>query len=105
MEKEQFLQLLQEQQSSGLFVQTFCEQHNIPLSSFYFWKRKFGDSSSAPGLSDGDLVPISVRNNRPQSALVSGVSIHLPNGIDVEFGSSDDKIALQMLTSICTRYV
>ena len=105
MEKEQFLQLLQEQQSSGLFVQTFCEQHNIPLSGFYFWKRKFGDLSSAPDLSDGDLVPISVRNNRPQSALGSGVSIHLPNGIDVEFGSSDDKIALQMLTSICTRYV
>ena len=105
MEKEQFLQLLQEQQNSGLFVQTFCEQHNIALSSFYFWKRKFGDLSSANSLSDGDLVPISVRNNRPQSVLVSGVSIHLPNGIDVEFGSSDDKVALQMLTSICTRYV
>ena len=105
MEKEQFFQLLQEQQNSGLFVQTFCEQHNIPLSSFYFWKRKFGAPSSAAGMPDGDLVPISVRNNRLQSVSGSGVSIHLPNGIDVEFGSSDDKVALQMLTTICTRYV
>ena len=105
MEKEQFLRLLQEQQNSGLFVQTFCEQHNIPLSSFYFWKRKFGDQLSTADLSDGDLVPINVRNNRPQGVSSNGVSIHLPNGIDVEFGSSDDKVALQMLTTICTRYV
>ena len=37
MDKEQFLQMLQSQQSSGLSIQSYCQQHNIPFSSFSYW--------------------------------------------------------------------
>ena len=101
MDKEQFLQLLEAQQSSGLSIQSYCQQHNIPFSSFSYWKKKFTTSpSSTP--SPKCLVPIKVQSEQRHS---SGVSIHLPNGIDVEFSTSEDKVALQMLNTICTRYV
>ena len=101
MDKEQFLQLLEAQQSSGLSIQSYCQQHNIPFSSFSYWKKKFTTSpSSTP--SPKRLVPIKVQSEQRHSF---GVSIHLPNGIDVEFSTSDDKVALQMLNTICTRYV
>ena len=41
MDKEQFLQLWETQQSSGLSIQNYCQQHNIPFSSFSYWKKKF----------------------------------------------------------------
>lgn len=105
MKKEQFLQLYQDQQRSGLTGKSYCITHGLSVSNFYYWKKKFIDSVIASGSSKGDLIPISVQSAHTPGALSSGVSIHLPNGIDVEFGSSDDKVALQMLTTICTRYV
>ena len=101
MDKEQFLQLLETQQSSGLSIQNYCQQHNISLSSFSYWKKKF-ISNSGSNSPLKQLVPIKVHPDQRPS---SGVSIHLPNGIDVEFSTSDDKVALQMLNTICTRYV
>lgn len=101
MDKEQFLQLLEAQQSSGFSIQSYCQQHNIPFSSFSYWKKKYIiPPSSTP--SPKRLVPIKVQSGQQHS---SGVSIHLPNGIDVEFSTSEDKVALQMLNTICTRYV
>ena len=101
MNKEQFLELLESQQSSGLSIQCYCQQHNIPFSSFSYWKKKFTTSPSSTPSPKG-LVPIKVHSEQRHS---SGVSIHLPNGIDVEFSTSEDKVALQMLNTICTRYV
>ena len=101
MDKEQFLQLLEAQQRSGLSIQNYCQQHNISFSKFSYWKKKF-ITSSGSNSSPKKLVPIKVQSEQWHS---SGVSIHLPNGIDVEFSTSDDKVALQMLNTICTRYV
>ena len=41
MEKDQFLELLHEQQSSGLSIKAYCEAHSIALSTFYFGKFPF----------------------------------------------------------------
>ena len=41
MEKDQFLEMLHEQQSSGLSIKAYCEAHSIALSTFYFWKHRF----------------------------------------------------------------
>ena len=104
MNKEQFLQLLQEQQSSGLNIQDYCEQHSIPVSTFFYWRRKY--ASNLLGGADESLLPISFdKSHSIAPTSHSGVSIHLPNGIDVAFSASDDKVALQLLNTICTRYV
>ena len=105
MNKEQFLQLLQEQQSSGLNIQGYCEQHSIPVSTFFYWRRKYA-SNLLGGTDSLSLLPINFdKEHSITSSSTSGVSIHLPNGIDVAFSASDDKVALQLLNTICTRYV
>lgn len=37
---EQWKQIIQEQQSSGLTQKAFCGMHNISLSSFSHWNRR-----------------------------------------------------------------
>ena len=35
----------------------------------------------------------------------SGVVVSFPNGVQVEFASSSDHVAIQMLNTMCTSYV
>ena len=68
MDKEQFLQLLETQQGSGLSIQSYCQQHNIPFSSFSYWKKKF-ITSSGSNSSPKKLVPIKVQSVQNQNHL------------------------------------
>jgi len=43
--EEFWRQLFHEWKSSGLTIQSFCEQKKIVLSSFYNWKKKLSDQS------------------------------------------------------------
>ena len=51
MEKDQFLELLHEQQSSGLSIKAYCEAHSIALSTFFFGKHRFLSSPSSEDVS------------------------------------------------------
>ncbi len=64
MNKEQFLQLLHEQQTSGLSVKAYCKEHGISQSTFYFWKRKFQSSPISVEGASGLLVPVQVQSHR-----------------------------------------
>ena len=41
MNKEQFLQMLQSQQASGLSIKAYCQTNGISVSNFTNWKRKY----------------------------------------------------------------
>ena len=58
------------------------------------------------------LVPMQLQHKvigRDQESILAssngGLNIHLPNGVRVEFGQSDNAVALQMLNTMCQRYV
>jgi len=40
--KEEFMVILERQQSSGLSIKDFCANESYTVSSFYYWKSKFG---------------------------------------------------------------
>ena len=105
MEKDQFLELLHEQQSSGLSIKAYCEAHSIALSTFYFWKHRFLSSTSSEEVSCDSLVPVHLAH--PHSSVVSGASVVVtfPNGVQVEFASSNDQVAVEMLNTMCAHYV
>ena len=105
MEKDQFLELLHEQQSSGLSIKAYCEAHSIALSTFYFWKHRFLSSPSSEEVSCASLVPVHLAH--PHSSVVSGASVVVtfPNGVQVEFASSNDQVAVEMLNTMCAHYV
>ena len=107
MNKDQFLALLSQQQSSGLTTNQFCQEHSISVSTFDYWKRKLNLTKPrvAKPSSTSELIPMQIQHCVPSSTRVGGMVIQLPNGVQLEFARSDDKIALQTLTSLCNRYV
>lgn len=107
MNQDQFLTLLSQQQSSGLTTKRFCQEQSINLSTFAYWKRKLNltnPKAVTPTPSSG-LVPMQIQHSVPSSTHVGGMIIQLPNGVQLEFASSDDKVALQTLNVLCGRYV
>ena len=117
--KEEFLAILERQQKSGLSIKDFCANESYTVSSFHYWKSKFGlsrsynnNTSEAP---TSTLAPISINLPVKSPATVSGTSprssqgeirIKLPGGIQVSFiGSAQTEIAINLLNQICSRHV
>lgn len=108
MNLETFKELLLKQQTSGLSVKAFCVQEQLSMSNWCYWKRKL--SQQAP---TNKLAPVTLQHNStakdqqlaPSIHSTMALMIHLPNGVKVEFGSSDDSVALQMLNTMCQNYV
>jgi transposase-like protein len=72
--KSEILELLQQQQQSGLTIQAFCDQHSIPSGSFHNWKKKFGtayERSSA-------FTPVQISSSVTLFAEVNGIKIYQP---------------------------
>lgn len=95
MNLETFKELLQKQQSSGLTVKAFCEQEQLSMSNWCYWKRK------CTAQVQDTLVPMQLQHNgtgtdhesNPSSS-IGGLNIHFPNGVRVEFVQSDNAVAL-----------
>ena len=117
--KEEFLEILERQQKSGLSIKDFCANESYTVSSFHYWKSKFGlsrsynnNTSEAP---TSTLAPISINLPVKAPATVSGTSprnsqgeirIKLSGGIQVSFiGSAQTEIAINLLNQICSRHV
>ena len=78
--RERWLAWVAEQAKSGLSVQQFCAERQIPVNSFYVWRRKsLGEKAS----SDAKLVPVSIARGSSQ------VEIELPCGAVVKVPSDD----------------
>ncbi|PSU41186.1 IS66 family insertion sequence hypothetical protein [Photobacterium frigidiphilum] len=43
----QWQTLIQNQQTSGLTISNYCQQHQLPTSSFYAFKKKLGLTSNS----------------------------------------------------------
>ena len=102
MDKEQFLEMLQSQQASGLSIKAYCQTNGISVSNFTNWKRKYVTNASHPSR---QLVPVQLQTHRASQTTSSGVVVSFPNGVQVEFASSSDHVAIQMLNTMCTSYV
>ena len=98
MDKEQFFQMMQAQQASGLSIKAYCQTNGISVSNYCNWKRKYVKNAST------QLVPVHL-NHRTTQIPSSGVTVSFPNGVQVEFASSSDQVAIQMLNTMCTSYV
>ena len=76
--REQWSKWLDEFESSGLSVSSFCRQIQVNQNSFYLWRRKLKSESDQNGT--GDLVEIEVQRSEPiRFQLPQGISVELPN--------------------------
>ncbi len=127
MDKEQFLAMQQEQRSSGLTVSEYCQVQSISYSTYNYWRKKYSSTSSTSSTSKASstttrkqststkgsttaaqqsgLVPVQLKSSQSSAVRSGGVLIQLPNGVQVEFADSSDSVAIQMLNTMCMRYV
>ena len=117
--KEDFIVILERQQQSGLNIKDFCSNEAYTVSSFYYWKSKFGFSRSYNNhhrdtTSLNKLAPVSfnlpAKNQMQSSVLPSSskgeIKIKFPSGIHVSFtGSAQREIAMLLLNQICSAHV
>lgn len=74
--KPAILELLREQQQSGLSIQTFCTQHSIPSGSFHNWKKKYGAGDGLSAASS--FVPVQIKTSATLFAEVNGIKLYQP---------------------------
>ncbi|MFA7492956.1 MAG: IS66 family insertion sequence element accessory protein TnpB [Proteiniphilum sp.] len=116
--KEKFMVILERQQSSGLSIKDFCTNESYTVSSFHYWKSKFGltrpYNNHVRETAVEKLAPISLNLSESKPALKAAPSangkgeirIKLPGGIQVSFiGSSQTEAAINLLAQICSVHV
>lgn len=102
MTREEFLQLETAIKSSGKSIKAYCHEQSLSYSTYNYWHKKYHSSAvSSP------LAPVSFAPQGPCSSSnkTSSVVIQLPTGVQIEFAQSNDAVALQVLTGICSSYV
>jgi hypothetical protein len=82
-------QIVDEQIQSGISALSFCKEHHLKVSQFYWWRRRFQKKSSMES-SDGfiELVPSS-KGSR------SGIRIRLFNDLCIEVDRGFDPFTLR----------
>jgi len=75
--KSTILELLREQQQSGLSIQAFCTQHSMPSGTFHNWKKKYG---AGEGISTSlSFTPLQIKLPAQQLfAEVNGIRLYQP---------------------------
>jgi hypothetical protein len=81
--------LVDEQIQSGISAPSFCKEHHLKVSQFYWWRRRFQKQSSVVP-SDGfiELIPSS-KDSR------SGIRIRLFNELCIEVDRGFDPFTLR----------
>ena len=102
-EKEAFWRMvLQEYEVSGQTAREFCRLQEIPLPSFYGWRREIAkrdaEANVSPTTPDTALVPVTIVDECPSVARGGEdgrVEVLLPTGATVRFNDSIDLVRLQ----------
>ena len=100
MTKEEFEVLKREQKESGKSVKTFLAGRGICFTSYYYWKKKFGQDKPEVG-----LVPIEIHKEGVGDSVnmgttpgeIGGVSLAFPNGLRAHFGRGSEKVLMEVL--------
>lgn len=117
--KEEFKAILDRQQQSGLSIRDFCSNEAYTVSSFHYWKSKFGfarpyrsqirEDAIPPAIAPVSLkraYPDSDESSQPQDVNSGEINIRFPGGVEVSFsGHRQTEIALQMLNQLYSAYV
>jgi transposase-like protein len=86
-----FTRSIREQRASGLGISAFCREHEVPLSSFYQWRRKLQERQAKDEPVPGNNTPLEdpvakfvpIQLPSPPTAMRAGCEIVLANGCRV----------------------
>ena len=108
--KEKWLNLIRERQSSGLTIKNWCSQNNLPEHTYYYWLRRIRESVCEEYIGDvqseykSPVVFAPLQVSESKSPAQAQIIIHMQNvNIEVRDGSSLKTLetVLAALKSIC----
>lgn len=81
---------------SGQSIRAFCEERQIKLHVFHYWKQKFGEPRG--GSYTSRFIDVSHRSH----PVPGSPRIHLPNGVKIELGESLESASVSgFIRSLC----
>ncbi|GHS92963.1 transposase [Bacteroidia bacterium] len=112
MTKEEFIVILERQQSSGLSIKDFCLNESYTASSFHYWKSKFGMSrpyrtqfGSELGFAPINLTP-GGKSSFMETDKMNQIEVEFPNGITIRLNNFNDlQMAGAFLSQTLHHYV
>ena len=76
----QMYALIEKSQNSPLSQKAFCQQEDLPLSTFTYWLKKYRGSQQT-----ADFIPVKI-NERSQQKQNNRCEIEFPGGIVIRIG-------------------
>lgn len=86
--QEAMLTLIQQWHESGQTQQTFCKEHDLTFSSFYYWLKRY-----RRGIEENSFLPVEVSSG-------SYIEIRYPGGIILQLPATIKLSALQQLLTL-----
>lgn len=86
--QEEMLSLIETWQESGKTQQTFCQEHDLTFSTFYYWLKRY-----RRGLDDNSFLPVEISSG-------SQIEIRYPGGIILQLPASIKLSALKQLLNL-----
>jgi len=86
--QEAMLSLISQWQESGKTQQTFCKEHDLTFSTFYYWLKRY-----RRGVEENSFLPVEVSSG-------SYIEIRYPGGIILQLPASVKLSALQQLLTL-----
>ena len=99
---QEWVERLEQFQSSGLTAAKFCEAEGVSLPSFYQWKRKLtAPAKPAPKSTRGSAAFAAIELKPTASTTTT---IRLPNGVTIEWGG-DSRVLEKWIQPLLERAV
>jgi len=106
---EQWKKIIADCQSSGLKIDSWCEQNNISRNSYYYWLRKIREKScqslsteQIPAIAESSFAKLEFHDI--QNSPHSGVVIHFPS-VTVEIREGTSRHTVEAVLSAMKKYV
>lgn len=84
---EQWLALIEQQQSSDLSISAFCQQQGIGSGSFYKWKQRWLEQNHFTHSHQADAFFDLTKLNHPPTGTWN-IVLHLGNGIELQLSNA-----------------
>jgi transposase-like protein len=107
---EQWMPLIKECQASGMTVKSWCRQHNIKESAYYYWLKKIRREACAkqlPAVQPENQKPVEFAKLQLDTGTAgtgAAIIIHLPSAtVEVKEGTSQKTLeaVLLALKALC----
>lgn len=95
----QWYKLVEDQEKSGLSQKEFCNQQNLTLSQFVYYRCVLKNKEKTATINKPSFAPVKVLPK--ENTVVSGeIKLSLPNGFQCTFPSYLDSIQIKKLVEV-----